>query len=106
MNSSTRQFALNETNIPSHNHTTELASVVHALREQACTLGLGISALQYPPESEGERQHYLSVLEAVVDDMSREFKRLDHCLSEAYKHTVREPLRLARGRRIKRRSGS
>jgi hypothetical protein len=106
VNSSSRQFALHETDIASDSETKELASVVHALREQACTLGLGISALQYPLESDGERQHYISVLEAVIDDMSREFKRLDQCLTEArYKQTPRQPLNLVR-RRIKRRIGS
>jgi hypothetical protein len=83
----------------------EIASVVHALRDQACTLGLGISALQYPDESEEERQHHLSVLERVVEDMNREFQRLDHWLMQVgYKQQLAEPARMGRRRRIKRQS--
>jgi hypothetical protein len=61
-------------------YEVEIAAVVHALRDQACTLGLGICALQYPGESDSERQHHLALLESVVEDMSREFQRLDQWL--------------------------
>lgn len=62
---------------------TEIAAVVHALRDQACTLGLGISALQYSDESEQEKQNHIAVLEGVVEDMNREFQRLDQWLMQA-----------------------
>jgi hypothetical protein len=64
------------------NQEIEITAVVHALRDHACTLGLGIGALQYPNESEEERQHHLAVLESVVGDMSRELQRLDQWLVE------------------------
>jgi len=84
VNSITPLFFIKDSNCPSapDNHETEIAAVVHALRDQACTLGLGISALQYPGDSESERQHHLALLEAVVEDMSREFQRLDQWLIE------------------------
>ncbi|MGH7929721.1 MAG: hypothetical protein ACREQV_18215 [Candidatus Binatia bacterium] len=85
------------------NQEREITAVVHQLKDQACTLSLGISALQYPGESESERQHYLAVLEAVVGDMSREFQRLDQWLIEVgYKPKRRDDLSVARRRRIKR----
>jgi hypothetical protein len=58
----------------------EIAALVHLLRDQACTLSLGISALQYGDESEQERQKYVAVLESVVEEMNRQFHRLDQCL--------------------------
>jgi hypothetical protein len=64
------------------NQEIEITAVVHALRDHACTLGLGIGALQYSGESEEERRHHLAVLERVVGDMSREFQRLDQWLVE------------------------
>ena len=85
MNSITPLLFMRDSNCPSatpDNHETEIAAVVHALRDQACTLGLGISALQYPGDSESERQHHLALLEGVVEDMSREFQRLDQWLIE------------------------
>jgi hypothetical protein len=82
---------------------TEIAAVVHALRDQACTLGLGISALQYPEESEQERQQHIAILEEAVEEMSREFQRLDQWLMQVgYKHKLGEPLLVARERRLKR----
>ncbi len=79
-----------------HKQEHEIAAVVHALRDQACTLGLGISALQYPGDSEDERRHHLAVLEGVVDEMNREFQRLDQWLMQVgYKHNSGERLRLA-----------
>jgi len=87
------------------NQQQEIASVVHALRDQACTLGLGISALQYPDESEEERQHHFAVLEGVVEEMNREFQRLDRWLMAAgYKQKLTEPRRMRRGRGTKRQS--
>jgi hypothetical protein len=87
----------------SEDQEREIAAVVHALRDQACTLGLGISALQYPCETEEERQHHLAVLEGVVEEMNREFQRLDQWLLHVgYKRKLGTPLRVARGRRMKR----
>lgn len=80
-----------------------IAAVVHALRDQACTLGLGITALQYPEESEQERQQHMAVLEGAVEEMTREFQRLDEWLMQVgYKQKLSEPARTTHGRRIKR----
>lgn len=83
----------------------EIASVVHLLRDQACTLALGISALQYEDE-EQERQQYVAVLESVVDEMNRQFQRLDQCLMQVgYKPAFGEPASgLRRGRRMRKHS--
>jgi hypothetical protein len=80
----------------------EIDAVVHALRDQACILGLGISALRHPRDSEQELQRHLAVLEDVVEDMSREFQRLDRWLIQAgYKQRLPEPVSLSRARRMK-----
>lgn len=60
----------------------ELRSVMHELRNHACTLSLGIAALKYPEESEEMRQRHLTALEAVIIDMIQQFQRLDDCLSD------------------------
>jgi len=84
----------------------EIAAVVHELKNQACTIGLGIAALKYPDETEDERQRHLAALEAVLGAMSRQFHRLDDWLTEAgYKRDPGEPTRAARGRRTKKRRG-
>jgi hypothetical protein len=83
----------------------EIASVVHSLRDQACTLALGISALQYRDEPDQERQQYVAILESVVEEMNREFQRLDRWLMQVgYKPRLPEPARMVRGRQIKRQS--
>jgi hypothetical protein len=80
----------------------EIDAVVHALRDQACILGLGISALRYPGDSEQEMQQHLAALEDVVEDMSREFQRLDRWLLQAgYKQKLSESSPVGRARRIK-----
>ena len=61
----------------------EITAVVHELKNQACTIGLGIAALKYPDETEDERQRHLAALEAVIGAMSRQFHRLDDWLMEA-----------------------
>ena len=83
-------------------HETEIAAVVHELKNQACTIGLGIAALKYPDETEDERQCHLAALEAVIGAMSRQFNRLDDWLIEAgYKRKPGEPISGARDRRTK-----
>jgi hypothetical protein len=84
---------------------TEITAVVHELKNQACTIGLGIAALKYPDETEDERQRHLAALEAVVSAMTRQFHRLDDWLTDAgYKRKPGEPMK-ARGRRTKKRRG-
>jgi hypothetical protein len=61
----------------------EITAVVHELKNQACTIGLGIAALKYPDETEDERQRHLAALEAVIGAMNRQFRRLDDWLTEA-----------------------
>jgi len=83
----------------------EITAVVHELKNQACTIGLGIAALKYPDETEDERQRHLAALEAVIDAMNRQFHRLDDWLTEAgYKRKPGEPMKAARGRRTKART--
>ena len=82
----------------------EITAVVHELKNQACSIGLGIAALKYPDETEDERQRHLAALEAVIDAMNRQFHRLDDWLTEAgYKRKPGEPMKAARGRRTKKR---
>jgi hypothetical protein len=82
----------------------EIESVVHLLRDQACTLSLGISALQYRDGPERERQHHVAVLEGVVEEMNRQFQRLDRWLIQAgYKPKLDEPSALERPRRMRKR---
>jgi hypothetical protein len=61
----------------------EITAVVHELKNQACTISLGIAALKYPDETEDERQRHLAALETVVGAMNRQFHRLDDWLMEA-----------------------
>ena len=83
----------------------EIKAVVHELKNQACTIGLGIAALKYPDETEDERQRHLAALEAVISAMGRQFHRLDDWLTEAgYKRKPGEPMKAARGRRTKART--
>jgi hypothetical protein len=85
-----------------NNQEREIESVVHSLREQACTLALGIGALQYRDEPERERQQYVAVLEGVVDEMNRQFQRLDHWLvEEGFKPRLEEPSAPGRSRRMR-----
>ncbi len=99
MNSRTFKKSRNRA-VNAHKKEKEIEAVVHALRDQACILGLGISALQYPADSEQERRHYLIVLEGVVYDMNREFQRLDNWLGRVgYKHSPGEALRFRRSAR-------
>lgn len=93
----------NDANIAeADSHATEITAVVHELKNQACTIGLGIAALKYPDETEDERQRHLAALEAVIGAMSRQFHRLDDWLTEAgYKRKPGEPMKAARGRRTK-----
>ena len=58
----------------------EIRTVMHELRNHACTLSLGIAALGYPEESEEMRQRHLTALEAVILEMIQQFQRLDNCL--------------------------
>jgi hypothetical protein len=72
----------------------EILAVMHELKNQVCTLSLGIAALKYPAESEDERQHYLSGLEAVVGEISQQLQRLDNWLVAAgYKRPSGKPQR-------------
>jgi hypothetical protein len=94
VNSSTQATIRKAPEFPAarNNQEREIESVVHLLREHACTLALGISALQYRDEPEQERQQYVAVLEGVVDEMSRQFQRLDHWLVEVgFKAQLKEP---------------
>jgi hypothetical protein len=107
VNTSTRALLKSERLFDSArgNREREIAAVVHALRDQACVLGLGISALQYPDDSAEERRRHLAVLEGVVEEMNHEFQRLDHWLVQVgYKQTLAEPPGAAHNRRIKRHS--
>jgi hypothetical protein len=81
----------------------EITAVVHELKNQACTIGLGIAALKYPDETEDERQRHLAALEAVISAMNRQFHRLDDWLTATgYKRKPGDPMKAARGRRTKR----
>lgn len=103
MNFSSRSMLNKAPNLPTkNNQEQEIASVVHLLREQACTLALGISALQYPDEPEQERRQYVAVLEGVVEEMNREFQRLDQCLMQVgYKRKLDDPSKLERAARMR-----
>ncbi|MDH3445190.1 MAG: hypothetical protein OEN50_14780 [Deltaproteobacteria bacterium] len=61
----------------------EYRAVMHELRNQACTLSLGIAALKYPEESEEMKHRHLTALETVIIDMIQQFQRLDNCISDA-----------------------
>jgi hypothetical protein len=84
----------------------EIESVVHQLRDQACTLSLGISALQYRDGPEQERRQHVAVLEGVVEEMNRQFQRLDQWLIQVgYKPKLDKPSSLERARRMRKRPG-
>ena len=80
----------------------EITAVVHELKNQVSTLGLGIAALKFPADSEDERERHFAALEDAIGAMSRQFKRLDDWLTEAgYKRKLGEPMKAPRGRRTK-----
>ena len=84
----------------------EITAVVHELKNQACTIGLGIAALKYPDETEDERQRHLAALEAVIGAMSRQFHRLDDWLMEArHMRKPGDPIDVPRVRRTKKPRG-
>lgn len=84
----------------------EVTAIVHELKNQTCTIGLGIAALKYPDATEDDRQRRLAALEAVIGAMSRQFHRLDDWLMEAgHKRKPGDPIHLARGRRTKKPRG-
>jgi hypothetical protein len=72
----------------------EILTVMHELKNQVCTLSLGIAALKYPAESEDERQHYLAGLEAVIGEIGQQLQRLDNWFVAAgYKPQPGKPRR-------------
>jgi hypothetical protein len=93
----------NENSSAEDTQEMEITAVVHELKNQACTIGLGIAALKYPDATEDERRRHLAALEAVISAMNRQFHRLDDWLTEAgYKRKPGKPMKAARGRRTKR----
>jgi hypothetical protein len=73
---------------------SEISTVMHELKNQVCTLSLGIAALKYPAESENEKQHYLAGLEAVIGEIGKQLQRLDNWFTAAgYKRPAVKPHR-------------